>query len=79
MTTNDITEGRQETVGLQQPYKYSMKVETRAKGVLAPSVHVYGDNPYEVRHELVEQYTQLVQDFRKIGIPVVGAADNGAE
>jgi len=68
----------QENSGLQQPYRYSMKVETEAKGVLAPSVHVYGDNPYEVRHELVEQYTQLVQDFKKVGIPVVGgAADNG--
>jgi len=68
----------EENFGLQQqPYKYSMKVETRAKGVLAPSVHIYGDNPYEVRHELVEQYTQLIQDFKKVGIPVVGAADNG--
>lgn len=59
-----------------QQYKYSMKVETRAKGKLAPSVHVYGDSPDEVRHELVDQYLKLIDDFKAKGIPVVGAADS---
>jgi hypothetical protein len=61
----------------QQPYKYSMKVEVRAKGKLGTSVHAYGDNADEVRHELVEQYIKLQEDFKAKGKQVVGAADNG--
>lgn len=59
----------------QQPYKYSFKVETRAKGKLTPSVHAYGDDAETVRHELVEQWTKLVEDFKAVGASVVGAGD----
>jgi hypothetical protein len=65
------------TEPLQQPYKYSMKVETRTKGKLAPSVHVYGDDAGTVRRELVQQYLGLVEDFKAVGVSVVGATDTG--
>lgn len=58
-----------------RPYPFSMKVETRTKGKLGPSVHVYGDNADEVRRELVEQYMLLERDFNAKGKQVVGAAD----
>jgi hypothetical protein len=62
-----------------QQYKYSFKVETRAGGKLAPSVHVYGDDVEQVRHEIVEQYIKLVQDFKAHGVPVVEAATDNNE
>ena len=63
----------------QAQYKYSFKVESRAKGKLTPSVHVYGDDADTVRRELVEQYMKLVQDFKAVGVSVVGATDDAAE
>lgn len=53
-----------------QVYQYSVKLESTAKGLIMPTIHVFGNNLEAVRVQAVQQYEQVVADLRAKGLSV---------
>jgi uncharacterized protein YbjQ (UPF0145 family) len=49
-------------------YAYSVKLETTAKGLVMPTIHVYSNDMETARSQAVEQYTKLTEELKAKGI-----------
>jgi hypothetical protein len=45
-------------------YAYSVKLESTAKGLVMPTVHVYGNDMEKCRKEAIEQFHKTVEELR---------------
>jgi hypothetical protein len=59
-----------------QIYAYSVKIDTTAKGVAMPTIHVYSNDMETARKEAVEQYAKTFQDLEARGFTVTAHHHN---
>ena len=45
-------------------YAYSVKLESTAKGLIMPTVHIYGNDMGKCRKEAIEQFHKTVEELR---------------
>jgi hypothetical protein len=55
-------------------YAYSVKLESTAKGLVMPTVHVYGNDMEECRKNAIEQFHKTVDELRAKGLTVASEA-----
>jgi hypothetical protein len=59
------------TMTAEQPelhqFAYSVKLETTAKGLVVPTVHVYADEPSLAREKAVALYVHTIADLMTHG------------
>lgn len=51
-----------------QVFQYSVKLESTAKGLVMPTVHVYSNDMETARYQAVQQYATLLEDLKARGI-----------
>jgi hypothetical protein len=51
-------------------YAYSVKLESTAKGLVMPTIHVYSNDMETARRQAVEQYAKLTEDLKAKGIAI---------
>jgi hypothetical protein len=51
-------------------YAYSVKLESTAKGLIMPTIHVYSNDMELARKQAVEQYHKTVEELRAKGLMV---------
>lgn len=51
-------------------YAYSVRLESTAKGLVMPTVHVYGNDMETARKQAVEQYVKITEDLKAKGITI---------
>ena len=49
-------------------YAYSVKLESTAKGLVMPTIHVYSNDMETARMQAIEQYTKLTEDLKARGV-----------
>lgn len=49
-------------------YAYSVKLESTAKGLVMPTVHVYSNDAETARKQAVEQFHKTLEDLKAKGI-----------
>lgn len=51
-------------------YAYSVKLESTAKGLVMPTVHVYSNDMETARTRAIEQYHKTIEGLREKGISI---------
>jgi hypothetical protein len=49
-------------------YAYSVKLESTAKGLIMPTIHVYSNDMETARTEAVEQYAKTIDELKAKGL-----------
>ena len=49
-------------------FAYSVKLESTAKGLVMPTIHVYSNDMETARKEAVKQYAQVIDELKAKGL-----------
>lgn len=60
-----------------QQFQYSVKLESAAKGLIMPTIHVFSNNLEGARVQAVQQLAPVIEDLKGKGLSVAPVEKGG--